>query len=433
MAQFRVAVVGGGVLGCAIAYFLSSTLSAGSVALIEQEAGVGFHASSRNTGKVHAPFLYDPVKKRLFARAAYLGFEMWQAYAEKRGFPFKSDGVLEVATDDRGVARLHLYLKWGEANGLRPEELRLLDRAEVRRLEPSVTCLGGLFCSRDASVDYGSLTRSLAADCREKGVSLILGGRVASVSSDPSGLQLTLSDGRRLGAEFLVNAAGGGSLAVARLMGLATDLSAIYFRGEYWKAPSQYRSLTRSSVYSVPRHPEYPFLDPHWIVRTNGEVDVGPNAVPVTGPEAYDWNSTVRTLPHFAKEMIEHSVLRVFLDAEFLSLAAAEWRSSLSKEAMIGRIREFLPQIDPAAFHQHGFAGIRGVVVNRYGRFLEDALILRGENSLHVLNYNSPGATGALPMGAKIAKEVLERIRFSPTRARSGLWDLEEVAGRMDS
>lgn len=260
-----------------------------------------------------------------------------------------------------------------------------------------------------------------------------MGGRVASVSSDPSGLQLTLSDGRRLGAEFLVNAAGGGSLAVARLMGLATDLSAIYFRGEYWKAPSQYRSLTRSSVYSVPRHPEYPFLDPHWIVRTNGEVDVGPNAVPVTGPEAYDWNSTVRTLPHFAKEMIEHSVLRVFLDAEFLSLAAAEWRSSLSKEAMIGRIREFLPQIDPAAFHQHGFAGIRGVVVNRYGRFLEDALILRGENSLHVLNYNSPGATGALPMGAKIAKEVLERIRFSPTRARSGLWDLEEVAGRMDS
>ena len=69
-------------LGTSIAYFLAGQArDPASIALIEQETDIARHTSSRNTGKVHAPFLYDPIKKKLFAKAASLGFEMWQAFA----------------------------------------------------------------------------------------------------------------------------------------------------------------------------------------------------------------------------------------------------------------------------------------------------------------------------------------------------------------
>ncbi len=403
----------------------------GSVAVIEQEAGVAYHASSRNTGKVHAPFLYDPVKKRLFARAAYLGFEMWLEYADEMGLPFRADGVLEVATEPSGIGRLNKYMKWGAANGLQPDELKFLEEREVRRLEPNVCCEAALHCTRDASVDYGAFTRGLAGDCRRFGASFFLGRRLVGVGYGASGLELSLEDGGTVEAEFLVNAGGGSAIAIARRMGLGRDLSALYFRGEYWRAPSRYENLTHNSIYSVPKHPEYPFLDPHWVIRANGTVEVGPNAVPVSGADAYDWGGVMRRLPGFVFELIREGTLRIFLDSEFLSLTAGEWETSLSKDAMIGRVREFLPQVDPDAFIARGFAGIRSVLVDAQGKFVDDALILRQEDSLHILNYNSPGATGALPMGAMVASEVLERFDSNSRSKSRGLWDLELVAESM--
>lgn len=418
-------------LGCSIAYFLASSLPPGSVTLLEQEAGIAFHASSRNTGKVHAPFLYDPTKKRLFARAAYLGFEMWKKYAAEKRLPFKNDGVLEVATEQRGIARLQKYMKWGAKNGLRSEELQFLESSDVRKLEPNVACEAALFCSRDASVDYAAFTRSLADDCRRFGVTILLGRRVAAISTQGSCIQVTLDDGGTIGAEFLVNAAGGNAIAIARLMDLAREFSALHFRGEYWRAPLEYEHLTRNSIYSVPKHPEYPFLDPHWVVRFNGQIDVGPNAVPVSGPEAYDWSGVMRRLPVFVFDLVRAGALRIFLDPEFLGLAAGEWETSLSKNVMIGRVREFLPQVDPDAFTMRGFAGIRSVLVDRRGKLQDDAVVLHGQSSQHILNYNSPGATGALPMGAMIASQALEKLSVPPQSTRGGLWDLSVVAASM--
>ena len=92
---YNIAIIGGGILGASLAYFLSS-VSHSKIILIEQEYDVAVHTSSRNTGKVHAPFIYDPVKKKIFAKAASIGYEMLQAYSHYKKILFKQDGVLEV-------------------------------------------------------------------------------------------------------------------------------------------------------------------------------------------------------------------------------------------------------------------------------------------------------------------------------------------------
>jgi L-2-hydroxyglutarate oxidase len=110
--RFDIAIIGGGILGTSIAYFLCSSAaqSSNNILLIEQEANISLHASARNTGKVHAPFLYDPVRKKLIAKAAFLGFNMLKEYCSLKSLAFKQDGVLEVATYDKGIDRLHKYL-----------------------------------------------------------------------------------------------------------------------------------------------------------------------------------------------------------------------------------------------------------------------------------------------------------------------------------
>ena len=427
----RVAVVGGGVLGTSIAYFLSAhAKDPGSVALVEQESNIARHTSSRNTGKVHAPFLYDPAKKKTFAKAASLGYEMWQKYSDHKGLPFKRDGVLEVALDDKGIGRLQKYIEWGEANGLAKNELQLLDRDRVAEMEPNVRCKSALYCSKDASVNYGALALALVQDLQSFGCRVLLGHKAERISRGKDAYSIRTNKDEQINAEYIINAAGGNSMDIAHAMGVAESYTDLHFRGEYWQAPPQYQDLTRLSIYSVPKHPEYPFLDPHWIVRADGRREVGPNAVPVFGPYAYTWR---RNLADMLPKMFESSrtgARRVVFDRQFMSLASTELKSSLSKTAMINRVREFLPQIRPSAFTQRGTAGIRSSVIDKTGRFVPDTLVLERDSSLHVLNYNSPGATGALPMAANIASKVMEACAL-PTAKPKSLWDATAIAEKM--
>jgi (S)-2-hydroxyglutarate dehydrogenase len=435
--HYNIAIIGGGILGTSIAYFLSSICNL-KVLLIEQEKKVAFHASSRNTGRVHAPFLYDPVKKKLFAKAASIGYEMWYKYSNNKRLLFKQDGVLEVATDERGIDRLQKYIEWGESNGLkRGIDLKFLEENEIRNFEPSVHCTAALYCSKDASVDYESLTKSLLQDCESFGCSILLGHKVRKISRSTNNSTLTITamndrEEKRITTEFIVNAAGGNAIDIAHSMHLAKEFTDLHFKGEYWQAPVEYRHLTKLSIYSVPKYPEYPFLDPHWIVRIDGRCEVGPNAVPVFGPYAYDWSKNLRyILPKIFESSMTTGLRKILFDKQFLCLIRDELKSSLSKTAMINRAREFLPQLKASAFAERGTAGIRSLLIDKDGRFIPDTLIIKQDNSVHILNYNSPGATGALPMAASVVNALSEDGTISFAQSKS-LWDIRSVAEKMD-
>jgi (S)-2-hydroxyglutarate dehydrogenase len=439
---YNIAIVGGGILGASIAYFLSSITSS-SIILIEQEKSVALHTSSRNTGKVHAPFLYDPVKKKFFAKAASLGYEMWKEYCNSKSLPFVQDGVIEVATSDDGVKRLNKYLVWGEANGLRRnKDVLFLDKSQVKQIEPNVSCISAILCEKDASVDYGLITQSLIHDSQLFGCDILLGNKVKKIlpTSKDANIKLLVTNGRQentITTQFLINAAGGNAVDIAHSLGIAMDYTDLHFRGEYWQAPPQYQELTKRSIYSVPKYPEYPFLDPHWIVRIDGRREVGPNAVPVFGPYAYNWiKNTKSFFPKIMESIKAPGTHKILFDKQFLSLLGHELRSSLSKTVMINRVKEFLPQLIASSFHNRGTAGIRSSLVDREGRFVSDTMVLKDDYSMHILNYNSPGATGALPMGAAIVDDLLsmgiiKNERNDRQTEKKSIWDTEKISNEM--
>src|SRR5437899_5724837 len=180
MEPWDVVIIGGGILGTSVSYWIGSQYE-GRVAVLEKEQDVAVHTSRRNTGVVHRPFYLDPVKRRIFARCSEAAYGMWKSYARERGLPWEQVTTLEVATRPEDEKRIEKYYHWGLENGMGEDELEVLSAEEVRKLEPHVKSHGAIWSKTDTSVDYPSFTRSLRGDAEREGVRFILGYEAKSI------------------------------------------------------------------------------------------------------------------------------------------------------------------------------------------------------------------------------------------------------------
>jgi len=410
--NYDVTVIGGGILGCAIAYFLS-IVTESSIIVIEQEKNVALHTSSRNTGKVHAPLYYNPDKKSSTAFYALKGFDMLKRYCNLHKLPFKEDGVIEVAINERQIDTLHKHVQWAHKNGLKNEDVKFLNKDEILQIEPNVKCQAAIVCFRDASTDYSLINQKLMEDAIRFGCKTSFQNKFKAVhpntNVDANRKMTIIGTVKDITTDYIINATGGNSLDIAHNLGLAREYTDLHFRGEYWMAPQKYSNLTKRSIYSAPRYTEYPFLDPHWIIRSDGRCEVGPNAVPVFGPYSYNLYDNLKNAVPKIFESANLGILKLVLNRQFLRLVSDEFLSSVFKTNMINRVRKFLPYLNPSDFKQRGRAGIRSLLVDKNGNFVSESLLVEDESSLHILNYNSPGATGALPVAIDIVKELVQK------------------------
>lgn len=432
--NYDVIIIGGGILGTSISFFLSALNKTKNIAVIEQAQSVAFHTSGRNTGKVHAPYLYNPEKKKLFAKAAFHGYGMWEEYSKLRKLPFKRDGVIEVALDQKGIGVLEKYLKWGKQNGLDDDDIELMDKKQLKQIEPEIECEAALYVHRDGSADYSEFTKSLMKDSQQYSTKFLLDAKVTEIKKENSNWKITINHEKEIFAKFLINAAGGQAIDIAHEVGVAENFTDVHFRGEYWKAPKEYFNLTKTSIYSVPEFPEYPFLDPHWIIRVDGSCEVGPNAVPVFSPYGYDKSENFKEFLPKMLEMLGSGARKAIFDKQFQELAMNEIQSSMSKSAMVERVRRFLPKIEANKITEKGTAGIRSSVIDENGKFVPDVILTNNDTSFHILNYNSPGATGALPFAAHIVNQLNETGLFksSSTDEECGPWKFDEIIEKIE-
>ena len=412
-----VLVVGAGVLGVTLSYWVSSLYDC-RVALVDLAQTAGAHTSSRNTGVIHRPFYLDPRKKRVFARTSLLSHGMWQRLARDAGLPWRPVGTFNIAVEEAEAKILERYMKWGVENGMEERELDLLDGNEVRAREPEVRCRGGLLSKTDVSVDFGAFTRHLWRLVMSRGVKFLGGQRVVSVRTGGEGSEVGVRGGAgraSIGCRVLVNAAGGGALEIAHAAGEAKAYAALNFRGEYWVVEEPFAQRVTSNIYRPPRFPQYPFLDPHFVVRSDGSRQIGPNAVVVPGPYVYSGIGLTQ-LGRFLQRPVDAKA-RLLLSGDFFSLLAGEWRSSLSKSAMCERVRRFVPRLDKGMLRRRAVFGVRSSVVGASG-FVPEALLFWGPSSVHIINFNSPGATGAPAYSAMVVRELRTKGMLDGLRER---------------
>ncbi|HYY91300.1 MAG TPA: FAD-dependent oxidoreductase [Candidatus Dormibacteraeota bacterium] len=438
MEPWDVTIVGGGILGTSVSYWIGNQYR-GRTAVLEKEPDVAVHTSRRNTGVVHRPFYLDPVKRRVFARSSQAAYGMWKSYARARDLPWAPVTTLEVAARPEDVKRVEKYHHWGLENGMGEDELEVLSPGEVRKLEPHVRGYGAIWSKTDTAVDYRAFTKSLRDDAEAEGVTFLTSFEVGSIKKTNDLIEIRRKKGGEpVRTRFLINCAGGSSLRIAHMMGVGTDYCDLNFRGEYWEVGNEWSYLATRNIYTVAQHPELPFLDPHWIVRADGRREIGPNAVPVAGP--YTYQGFFTNPGQAIKKVLEQPVankLALLYNRDFLELAGQEWLSSISKGEMAKRAQEFIPELKVSYLVKPGIAGVRAQVIDRKGNFMKEAIELEAPLSYHITNYNSPGATGSPAFAAYLVSRLgskghFDHLKQTPSRG-NGIWDFESIRGQIGS
>ena len=428
MKNFDIAIIGGGILGTTISYWISNLYDS-SVCVIDKEPDVAKHTSGRNTGVVHTPFYLDPEKKKIFAKSAYISRNLWKTLAIQTQSPWMEIGTIEVAIDELQHKTLEKYQKWGVENGVNEDSLLILDSSGLKQKEKNLECYSGLLCKNDVSTDYSKLTQEIKNISTQNSTEFIFQKTVKSFQQKNDSVQINFTDNSSIECKYIINCSGGNSLDIAKQFDLFESYSDLHFRGEYWIADSNYADIVKTNIYSVARHPEFPFLDPHWIKRANGTTEIGPNAVPVPTPETYDGFVTdIQTTISKLGDILTGGAKKLFLNPDFLSLITHEFRSSISKDAMVQRVMNFIPSLEPNYFTKKGTAGIRTPVISPEGNFIPDVMEREGQNSFHIVNYNSPGATGAPAYSALVIKKLQDKgILKNPKSQKNSLWDFNSI------
>ncbi len=428
MSKYDIAIIGGGILGTSISYWISSLYDV-NLCVIEKESNVAMHASSRNTAVVHSPFYLNPKTQNILAKSALISYEMWEKLAKKANVPWNKTGVLELAFNEKQHKSLEEFMHWGDENGIPSKDLELLDSKQVSKMEPNVECHSAIYCKREVSSDFGAFTNAIKKESEKQRTNFLLEKNVKDIKRNEKDSSIIFNDGSNISADLVINCAGGNSLDIAQMLGLAKEYSDLHFRGEYWVADPQYSDLVKTTIYTVAEFKGYPFLDPHWIKKADGQTEVGPNAVPVPSPETYEgYIGDIGTSLLKLKDVVTGNAKKLFADSEFLSLISKEWLSSVSKTAMIRRVQKFIPKIQPDFFSKKGTAGIRSPVVTPQGKFLLDVMELENEHSFNIINYNSPGATGAPAYSAFIIKKLQEKGFLDyKQNPKESIWSFDDV------
>jgi L-2-hydroxyglutarate oxidase LhgO len=273
-------------------------------------------------------------------------------------------------------------------------DVRWLDEAAMRELEPDVAGRAALLSPTTAIVDYPAIARSFAEDVRRHGGQVLTSTLVTGV--DRSGGLSAITAGASYRLSRLVICAGLQADLLAAAAGDQASPEIIPFRGEYLRLRPHARDRVRHLIYPVP-DPKYPFLGVHLTPRIDGESDLGPNAVLALAREGYR-----------RRDVSAAELSRLAGSAAFWRMARKNWRTgvreirgSLSRRAFLAEARTYLPWLEPGDV-MAAPSGVRAQAVDPDGSLVDDFRINRVGDVTSVRNAPSPAATASMAIAEHI-------------------------------
>jgi (S)-2-hydroxyglutarate dehydrogenase len=373
------AVVGGGILGLAVARELKRRRPELSAVVLERGAAVAGGQTGANSGVIHAGIYYLPgsLKARLCVEGAR---EMYE-FCEREGIAHERCGKVIVARSDAELGRLDELERRGRENQV--PGLRRLSAAELAEVEPHCRGVAALHSPETGIVDFAAVARAVAGQLSASGTPVALEHGVRAVHSRPGRLGLEHEHGETR-ARFAVFCAGVGSDKLAVAAGASPDPRIVPFRGAYLYLRPEKQALVRSMIYPVP-DPSLPFLGVHLTRHIDGHVSLGPTAL---------------LAPRSLGDLVWPGTIKMGL--KWWRTGITEIRHRLSKRTLARAAADYVPELGPADF-DGGFAGKRAQALGRDGKLVDDFVVSETERALHVRNAPSPAATSSFALARLIA------------------------------
>jgi len=367
-------IAGAGVIGLAVARTLAGKhrklQPASDIWLLEREPQIAMHSSSRNSEVIHAGLYYPP--DSLKARYCLRGRDLLYDYCKTRNIPHKVTGKLVVAQEDESERLEALHLN-ARNSGLEPIDLQLLDRSDIRNLEPSVYADAALFSRRTGIIDSHLLMESLLQEAREAGASFVANCSVEHVVPGKNHFDVTVLSGSGpsatrsiLRCRNLINCAG------FRANELASHIEGFpevevptteLVKGSYFSYRG--RSPFHHLVYPLPSAAGHG-LGIHATIDMSGDVRFGPDT-----------------------EVIDTVDYRV---------------DEARKAGFVAAIRRYYPELECSRLHPD-YAGIRSRVASG------DFIIADGGSQgmpglIQLFGIESPGLTASLALAEAVAERL---------------------------
>ncbi|HEY3840764.1 MAG TPA: L-2-hydroxyglutarate oxidase [Bryobacteraceae bacterium] len=399
--RYHIAIVGGGIVGLAVALEITQQFPHLRLLLLEKEARVGQHQSTHNSGVIHSGVYYRPGS--LKAKLCVTGAAAMVNFCREHGIPHQICGKVIVTTQEEELPRLQELQRRGEANGL--TGLRSLAPEELREIEPHAAGLRALLVPSAGITDYAAVCDKYAELIIQQGGTILTSHAVTSIERRTDEIILETNRGA-FSTHSLINCGGLFSDRIARMAGDDPQVTIVPFRGEYYNLIPQRSSLVRALIYPVP-DPRFPFLGVHFTRRIGGSVDAGPNAVLALRREGYK-----RSDFHL------HDMASALVFPGFWRMAARNWRSgiaefrrSFSKAEFVRALQKLVPEISATDLVPGG-SGVRAQALTRAGALVDDFRFVQSHKILHVLNVPSPAATASLMIARAIVKQSAAELEL---------------------
>jgi len=389
-----ITIIGAGIVGLATAYKLQQKYPDSKIIIIEKENDITLHQTGRNSGVIHSGIYYTP--NSLKANNCRNGYKQLLQFCDTNDIIYDICGKLIVAAEPHELPELQKLYERGAQNHL--DNLQWLNSGQIQELEPHVKGINGVLVPQTGIVDYKEVSHKLLEIILSKGAEIFFNEKVLDLQQNNQVAIITNQQTHT--ADIVYNCAG---LYSDKLAAKTNQINhkIIPFRGEYYELKPEKRHLVNNLIYPVP-NPEFPFLGVHFTRRISGGIEAGPNAVLAFGRESY--HKMQINFPELFETLTYSGFLKVA--SKYWRDGAYEMYRSWSKNAFTKALQRLIPEIKKEDLIVAN-AGIRAQAVDKQGNLIDDFLIIREKNVIHVGNAPSPAATASLAIADSLV-ELLE-------------------------
>ncbi len=296
---YDIIVIGGGVVGCAIARELGRYRL--KTALLEKNPDVGYETSGRNTGVCHGGFAYDPGS--LKARLCLEGNRIMGEAAKELDFPFKRCGKVLVGKTEADYNRLLEVMAQGEEIGV--TGLEMITGEELRRMIPGVIGNFALLSESSGILDPFMMTVALAENAAANGTRFCFGREVTGICRVGGYYEIKAGDATFM-TRWVINSSGLSCGKISDMLGL-TGYRIVYSKDDYIILDKRLGRDVPMPVYTVPSNT---YMGIHVTVTTDGNLLLGPTAEDTSDNAYYGveqknidflYRAAADIWPHFTK------------------------------------------------------------------------------------------------------------------------------------
>ena len=275
--DFKITIIGAGVVGLAIAENLSNSFS--NIIVLEKNKTFGLETSSRNSEVIHSGIYYP--SSSLKAKLCVSGKQMLYEYCDKHNVNYNKCGKLVIANTIDEKETLVSILNQSAINNVK--DGRLIFKDEIQELEPNIKAIEAIHFPSSGIIDGFGLMKSLASESEKKGVQFAYEQSVSRLNKIDNGYCITATD--ELGNDFeftseiVINSSGLEAFNISSKIGLDNPKNHVYYwKGEYFSIGNGKGNLLNSLIYPVPNK-NITGLGVHVTIDLGNRAKLGPNAV----------------------------------------------------------------------------------------------------------------------------------------------------------